>query len=223
MREWILNNTDITEKEYDSLINPETLYIEGESNPTIKDTNKIFEHPMLAIDLFTQQKPTLLTQIKYHIIKKENYYIHKHNKFIILAIILPEMQEILYSTNRKGKCFELSLNILKKYHNANIVIAMCANPNCKEYTPFLHAITLVKNESGNEYILDTTYNVIMEKETYLNLFKANIISIIPREQFKNEYPIIVELLKNKSVYLDEYLCFPEQVITAAKRLTKAKK
>lgn len=37
MREWILENTDVTEEEYDKLINPETITIEGvttESNHT---------------------------------------------------------------------------------------------------------------------------------------------------------------------------------------------
>lgn len=222
MREWILENTEVTAEEYDNLINPETLNIEGESKPVQKEPNKIFDHPMLAIDLFTQQKPTLSTKIKYRVISKKKCFIHKNIKFVILADLLEEMKEILYSTNRKRKCFLLSLDILKKYNDANIVIAMCADPNYKEYTPFLHAITLAKDEFGNEIILDTTYNIAIKKETYLKLLQANIISIISRERFKNDYPLIIELLKNDSVYLDEYLCFPDQVMTAVKKLTKTK-
>lgn len=222
MREWVLENTDVTAEEYDSLINPETLHIEGESKPCQKETNKIFDHPILAIDLFTQQKPTLFTKIKYRIIDRKQYFIHKNIKFAILADLLEEMKEILYSTNRKGKCFKLSLDILKKCENANIVTLMCTNPNYKEPTPFLHAAILIKEETGNEFILDTTFNIIMKKETYLNLLQAKIISIISREKFQNDSTLRIESNVYKHIYLDEYLCFPEQIMKTAKKLSKTK-
>lgn len=223
MKEWILENTTVTEKEYDSLINPNTLHIEGESKPIKKESNKIFEHPILAIDAFTKQPPTLPRKIKYRIIKKKNAFLHQKIKFIILAEILEEMKEILYSSNRKRKCFELSIEILKKYNDVNIVTLMCINPQFKEPTPFLHAVTLAKDEYGNEIIFDTTYNIAIKKETYLNLLKANIISNIPRDKFKDDYLLIIDLLKNNSIYLDEYLCFPEQVINGVKKFKKSNK
>lgn len=224
MKEWILENTDVTEEEYDKLINPNTLNVKGESKPiTNMLVNKISDHPMLAIDEFTKQPPTLYRKIKYRVIKKKKAYIHKKIKFIILAELIDDMKEILYSQNRKGKCFTLSIDIFKKYNNVNILTLMCIDPYFKEPKPFLHVVTSEKDEHGNEIIFDTTYNIAMKKETYLKLLQATIISTISKEKIKNDHPLIIELVKNDLIYLDEYFCFRDQITSAVKKLSKNNK
>lgn len=220
MKEWILENSDISEEEYDKLISSKTLHIEGESQPINIEQNKISEHPMLTIDQFTLQKPTIKSKLKYQIKTYKQGFIHKKIKFVILATILKEMEDILYSNNRKRKCFELSLEILKKYSETNIITLLCTDPNYKESILFLHAAILVKDQEGNELILDTTYNIIIKKETYLKLLNATVISIISREEFANDLTFIKDLLNKNYVYLDEYLCFKEQVMATAKKLVK---
>lgn len=222
MKEWILENTNIPEEEYDKLISSKTLHIEGESKPINTEQNKIFEHPILTIDQFTLQKPTIKSKLKYQIKTYKQGFIHKKIKFVILATILKEMEDILYSNNRKRKCFELSLEILKNYSGTYIVTLLCIDPQFKEPIPFLHAVTLTKDNEGNELIFDTTYNVIMKKETYLKILNATIISIISREEFSKDITLIKDFLKKGYIYLDEYLCFREQTISAVKKLSKTK-
>lgn len=223
MKEWILENTDVTEEEYDKLINPETITIEGVTTESNHTPNHYFEHPMLAIDLFTQNKPTTLRKLKYRVIKKKKTYIHKKIKFIILADLLKDMQEILFSINRKGKCFKLSSEILAQYGNTELLTAMCIDPFYKEPTPFLHSVIISKNNKNKEFILDATFNVAIEKETYLKLLQANIISTISREDFINIINMVSEQNLGKFIALQEYFCFPEQVTSAIKKLSKNNK
>ncbi len=75
MREWILENTDITETEYDTLINQNTVIFnkKDKSNNNDKSSN----HPIINIILFTLQKPSFNRRYKYEIQRKKD--INKKN------------------------------------------------------------------------------------------------------------------------------------------------
>ncbi len=57
MKEWIITSTEVTEEEYNNLINPSTIDIEWKIEEEIssKLLSKPSSHPMLIIDLFTQK------------------------------------------------------------------------------------------------------------------------------------------------------------------------
>lgn len=228
MREWILQNTNVTDEQYDSLINPNTVNINGEKrNNKSLTPNNPSRQPMLNIDLYTQQKPNLKRKLKYKIISKKDsskkdYYIYKKIKFYILAQIITEMEDILYSLERKGKCYNLSIKICAKYPETNIITALCIDPYYKEPTPFIHTVTLYKAKDGKEYIFDTTFNIAIEKEYYLKLLKTKIISNITREKLIEDIETIAEANLGEEIATVEYLCFPEQVMTAVKKCAKPK-
>ena len=67
MKEWILENADVTSKEYDQLINLNTVSINGQSNK--HSIEEISNHPIVNIALFTTKKPTIKRRKKFKIIK----------------------------------------------------------------------------------------------------------------------------------------------------------
>ena len=88
MKEWILENTEVTSVEYDKLINYDTVSIKGKSNK--HSIESISNHPIINIALFTTKKPSIKRRKKFKIIKqkdinKNNYYTYQRIKFYILA------------------------------------------------------------------------------------------------------------------------------------------
>ena len=57
MKEWILENTTVTEEIYDSLINPNTVNKGREIGDNVKIN---YQHPFLTIGTFTLKKPSKL-------------------------------------------------------------------------------------------------------------------------------------------------------------------
>lgn len=227
MKEWILENTEVTEEKYVHLINPNTLDLEDNNSENTNSQlennstkNKLFEHPILVINNFTYKQNYFLKKSKYKVTKTKDFYIYKEIKFRILSDLLKDMKKTLLSTKRKGKCFELSIDILMKHFNTNIITAMCINPLYKEPLPFLHGIILSKDTNGKEIILDTTFNTIIDKEVYLKLLQANIISCISRDEFIDDTTLIRKAKIDKYISLVEYLCFRDQIIKTTKRLLK---
>lgn len=85
MKEWILENTTVTEEKYDSLINPTTvkmLEFEGKED---KKTYELSNHPIVRIDNFTHKKPTITRCFVYGIKKRGKYYLYKDIKFRVFS------------------------------------------------------------------------------------------------------------------------------------------
>ena len=111
-------------------------------------------------------------------------------------------------------------SVVNQKYNSKVVIAMCDNPWTKETDKFLHCFVTYQGKDGIEIVFDATLNIIMEKELYLKLFKANIISEIEREKMISD---IEYIQANKiSVTVSEYLCFPEEIVQGVKRYVKNK-
>jgi len=227
MKEWILNNTTVIEEKYDTLINGDTIK-NVDDNQGIREKSidvtkltprKLGEHPLLMIDEFTVKKANLLRKYLYCIKGKNGKYSYKDIKFLVLADKLKDMKDILYSYDRKGKCVDLSSLICMKYTDTNIVTAMCVDPYFKEDFYFLHTfVTFVRN--GKEYVIDATWNMVMKKELYLELFKAEIISNISREDYYNILISIRDLELGEFITLAEYLCFPKEVTDGVKKFSR---
>ncbi len=234
MKEWILKNTIITEEQYDSLINANTINMIEESitendkkneeltNEKTETLRKVFDHPLCTIDAFTLEKPTLLRKITYGVKGKNNEYTCKNIKFSILAEQLKDKQDILYSEDRKGICGDLSSYICAITPNTSIVTAMCIDPAYNDQHQFLHSFVIIKREDKKEYVLDSTFNIIIEKEEYLKLLEAKVISNISRKKYYNDLSCLEKLNLGNSISLAEYLCFPDQVIDGVKKLTRTR-
>ena len=222
MKEWILNNTSVTEEQYDALINGDTINMVDD--PGVKagvvdqlklTPRKLGEHPLLMIDEFTLRKSNFLRKYLYDIKGKNGKYSYKGIKFLVLANMFKDMDDILYSKNRKGKCVDLSSLICMKYVDTKIVTAMCVAPDYKEDFYFLHTfVVFVKN--GREYVIDATCNIVMAKDIYLDLFKARIISNISRDEYYNICEDIECFDLGQDITLAECFCFPKEVTLGIK-------
>ena len=225
MREWILENTTVTPKEYDSLINPETIYIEGKSTSKEHlEAKKNFENPLIAIDYFTFGKPNIQRMIKYRVKRIKNYYYHQNIKFYILSELIKNMQENLYSIDRIQGCFELSFDICQRINNSRIVTALCINPFFKKEDIVLHSFVVVTNDDGTEYACDGTLNCSIKKETYLKLLNVTtIISEISREDMIEAFEFLKENDITKYLIFPEFYCFKDKIIQGVKKRSKTQK
>ena len=223
MKEWILENTTVTEERYDSLINSDTV----NKGREIEDNVKInYQHPFLTIGTFTLKKPSKLRCVFYNIKKEGKYYLHKDLKFRVLAETIFDKKEPykkeFYSKKRVGTCFMKSLDLAYNLKDNNIVTAMCDEPFIIPTEPFLHAFVCGIGKDGKEYVLDGTLNIIIEKDIYVKLYNARIISEIDGQKAKKD----IELLKSKdlghSILVHEYLCFPEEVMEGVKKYIKTR-
>lgn len=219
MKEWILENTEITEEEYDKIINPNTVYIK-DLTPISTDINK--KHPFYNILTFTEKKANFFRNKIYKIkqIKSNshNHYIHQNIEFYILGEHIKYLTYLMYSKDRYGKCFYINSKICLLTNNSYLTTALCTSPfyNDKQ---FIHSFVTIQY-NNKEYILDGIYNIIIEKEIYFNIFNPKIISNIPREQLKSDLENIIEFEKVSQIYRGEYLCFPTQIMQSIKKRTK---
>lgn len=228
MKEWILENTVVTEEKYDILINPNMLNMKNSNIEKEEVKYKLFcNHPIIVINNFTYKKPSKLRCILYGIKKDKKYFIHKNVKFRILAETIVsdkknKFYEELYSKQRMGTCFLKSENMCFNLKNSQIVTAICINPATKSLKKFLHCFVLTLGKDGKEYVLDGTLNVVIDKETYLNLFNAKIISKIEREKMIKDEEFIKSKNLDELMSFAEYLCFPDEVMEGVKKYIKTK-
>lgn len=222
MKEWIIDNTTVTEERYDRLINKDTV---NKSRELEKGVKINFEHPLYPINNFTLKKPSKLRCKFYNIKKDGKYYIHKDLKFRVLAEIFDKKdpyRKELYTTKRIGTCFAKSLDIGFNFEDSNIVIAMCDEPFIIPTESFLHAFVCGIGKDGKEYVLDGTLNVIIEKDIYIKLYNARIITKIDGQKVKKDVDLIKSSNLGRSVLVHEYLCFPEEVMEGAKKYIKTR-
>lgn len=226
MREWILENTNVTEQEYDNLLNINTVSIKGKHQENhIADLSN---HPIVNIALFTSRKTSLIRRKKYKIIKKKdinkkNLYIYKQIKFYILSEFLENFEDELLTLTRHNQCFHLNFNICTKINiKSYLITALCQSPYDKNNNEYIHTFILIINNDNQEYIIDGTVNIITRKDTYFNIFKPQIISCIEKEQLKEDYKFIKPLEQAGLIYKAEYYCFKDKVIKGIKKYNKRK-
>ena len=226
MKEWILENTVVTEERYDSLINPNTVkMLEFE-----RKEDKLYElsnHPIVNIDNFTHKKPTITRCMIYGIKKRKKYYIYKDIEFRVFSELLtiknnPFIEE-LYSDNRIGTCFDKSIQICLSNDNSKILTAMCIDPFLQNHKKFIHSFVCVKGKDGKEYIVDGTINTVIEKEKYMKIYNAQIITEIDKNKFESFMDFIIENGEfGNYISIVEYLCFPDEVIEGIEKHIKTR-
>lgn len=228
MKEWILENTAITEENYNNLINPNMLNLKNSDLDQKEVKYKLFcNHPIITINNFTYGKPTKLRCVLYGIKKDNKYFIYKNVKFRVLAETIIEdpkdsFYKELYDKHRLGSCFLKSSDICFNMEDSKIITAICENPSTKSEKKFLHCFVSTNGKDGSEYILDGTLNVVIDRETYLNLFNAKIISEIEREKMIEDVGVIKDNNLAESISFAEYLCFPDEVMEGVKKYIKSR-
>lgn len=230
MNEWLKQNTTIDEKEYDSIINSDTINIKGsleKNDGEMVDT--IFDHPMISIKGFAFKKPNIFSKWFFEVKGNRKIYIHNNIKFRILAeyikninsefIDIKALTKFLYSKDKLGQCFQLSVHLSLLFDNSKVILAMCQNYVFKQKIEFLHAFVVFEKE-GIEYVVDGAFNILMEKNTYFDLMKPNIINEIPgKRAFKEAYYIHNSAVSEQVMYVD-YLCYPNEILQGVKNYTK---
>lgn len=226
MKEWILENTSIKEEQYDSIINLNTVIINGKTNNLPNE--KIIDHPIINICMFSYEYPTLFRRMKYKVkrikdINKKHYYVYKNIKFYILGEFFPIIADEVFSSRRLKQCFYINSKIcLLPKINTFLITALCTHPFKIPKKKYIHTFVLLKTEDGKKYILDGTSNTIMDKDTYFSIFNPKIISCIPKEKLKADLELLKPYEKDKSIYRPEYLCFPKETLKAVKKLQRKK-
>jgi len=230
MNEWLKQNTTIDEKEHDSIINPDTHNVKGVSKK--KDTKMAattFDHPMLSIKGFTFKKPNIFSRLFFKVQNAKNFYIHKDIKFRILAeyikdinsefIDIRALTKYLYSKDKLGRCFQLSISISILFDNSKIVLAICQDYLFKDPVDFLHAFVIIEKD-GIEYVVDGAFNIIMEKNTYFELMKPTIINEISGKKAFKETLFIHNTAVSGQIEYADYLCYPDEVLQGVKNYIK---
>ena len=225
MKEWVLNNTSVTEEEYDNLISPNTLKLKNTNLEEIYadyKLKKLSENPLGVINLFTLKKPNKFRCIVYRVKKEKNYFIYKDIKFSVLALNVEDenYKKELYNERRVGTCFQKSFDFCKSIDNSKIILAMCINPFFTPEKKFLHAFVEILGKDGKQYILDGTLNICMEKELYLKLLNAKIISEMSRNEFFEYVNFIEENNLGSLITVPEFLTFPNQINEGVKKYIK---
>lgn len=226
MKEWILNNTNILEEDYDRIFNPRTVIMNGHAEENESDS--LSNHPIVNIATFTFDYPTYFRRKKFKIkrlkdINKKNLYLYENIKFYILGEQFPLFANETYSSQRLKKCFYINSEIcLSLKSNTYLITAMCSNPFRKSRNQYIHTFVLLKSNDGNDYIIDGTTNTIMNKKTYFDIFKPKIISCISKEKLQEDLKLLKPFEEQELIYRPEYLCFSKKTIRAVKKLNRKK-
>lgn len=221
MKEWILQHTEVTEEQYDTLINPITVTFKGISKDITKEP--LTDHPIININYFTFEPPTEERIKEFNIQKEKDYYLYQNIKFKFLAELLPSLNLDLYSQTRLGTCFNISIKICFMRPKSRIVTALCTDIYHQSHETFLHTFVIITSLDDNqEYVLDGTMNTIIKKQEYFDLFQAQIISDIPKNEFLRTSNLFSRLHINDEITLIEYLCFPKATTKAAKKIARIK-
>lgn len=222
MKQWILENTSITEELYDLLINPVTVEMKDVSEPVTKQP--LTNHPIINIDIFTIEPPTETRLKEFGIQKDKDYYTYQNIRFLVLAEVLTPLKSLLYGVKRFGRCFTISVKIALITPNSKLVTAMCTDIFHINHERYLHTFVILQDpETQEEYVLDGTMNTIMKKDEYLKLFDAQIISEIDKQEFIKTAILFSKLNIQDEISLLEYLCFPKETKIAAKKLYRKRK
>lgn len=227
MKEWILENTTVTEEKYDSLINKDTVIIDGIEIKEDKNIYELSNNPIINVYNFTQKKPTITRRMIYGIRKSKKYYIYKDIKFRVFAELMKtrkgDFYKSLYSEKRLGTCFDKGMTICLSNKNSKIVTAMCIDPFRVPSKKFIHCFVIKIGKDGKEYVIDGTINAVIEKQKYIDIYNAEIITEIEEPKL---FKFLDLMSENKelgfNIDIDEYLCFPEEVMEGVKKYIKTR-
>lgn len=195
MKEWFLENTNITEQEYENALK----FKEAQEIADASKNN--LGRIMLIIESFTLN-PKFNKFLSTFLVRrlKNGSFSYKGIPFRFFHDIYED--PTLFTPDRYGKCVQMSWD-LARMSNFDVVTA-----NCIDF----------KNEDGEEFVYDYTRNLIMEKKFYYKLLSVQEIKVIPSDKFQryaNELEVLVRE-KHLDFTLFEFFCFPDEAIEAAR-------
>lgn len=214
MKEWIMENTSVSESAYDYA----TRYLYP---PVDLDLNRVSNAPkhkaLYNIENFTLD-PGLRRALKYKVKTKakKGDYTHQNYHFKLLSDIYSD--PLLFSLDRYGKCAIISTKIACET-SCDIVTGICTDFRGDK---FVHTFLVYQNQSGIFYVFDYTKNLVMEKDDYYDLCEVEELKYIPNELFREYYHNLSEHRDyfGLNVTLFEFLCFPEDVTESVLKLTR---
>ena len=100
---------------------------------------------------------------------------------------------------------------------------MCEDPFRNPSKKFLHCFVLNIGKDGKEYVIDGTINAVIEKQQYMDIYKADMITELSQPEFCEYIDFMSEngyLCSEISIV--EYLCFPNEITEGVKKYIKTK-
>ena len=191
---------------------------------SIRDFDKKFE--ILKYRILNEYKNVKINIVDGQLdIKTNNYEIHarKLNSFI------PSINELfdgidIESLNRVGKCHEESFLISKNIDYPNKLVTSYVYGST-ELSKLLHTFVEI-DISGNEFVLDPTINIIMNKDGFYkmnHIGQKDIISIIDNENLKEDMNKYSKLFKNLDINYRDYEVFRDEIINEFNEKNRGKK
>lgn len=204
MKEWILENTSVTNEQYNRYINSKYKEYPNIDFNTVSTIPK--KRTLLDIQLFSLN-PSFLNVLKFGIKKKGNSYFKNGIKFQLLSDFYKDKD--LFTSNRYGKCALESIKIAL-LTKANIVTAICTD---FREVKILHTFLIGYLDSYQKpMVWDYTMNLVMNVEDYYNLCDVEVIKFIKNEDFRTFLENVkIGLQHGADINLDEFLIFPEEV------------
>lgn len=207
MKEWILENTTVTEERYDELINSDE-----KGQEMSKNIKKLI---LMAIDKYTLNAPTPENMEQWGIETSGNAYIFEGIKFQLFSRVLQDHK--LYSKERYHQCH------LASFYLAQVLELSVVTAKCIGYSDnsFLHSFVL---DEQRGLVYDYCLNVIMSKSNYYDLFDVNEIVKIEYADLIDYYKILEKTsMANENIDYKEVVTFPTEIKEALLRLERTKK
>lgn len=223
MKDWILENTVVTQQQYDYFLDR---VISHQSNDGLKRKKwrNVKNHPMIKIQSFTVYNPKLITSLS---IKRtaNNMYGYKGLEFLLITdyaeqnnIELPEKlkNDLLDSRLRAGKCDYLSIELMSFFKNSRVLIIRIDDCYIED-EPVTHVVVEIQTDKGS-YILDATKNLFMETKQYFNMMgRVEVLNVVSSEKAKKDIDELISLGLGSELLGAEYFAFDEEIMNAVNR------
>lgn len=181
-------------------------------NEYTKEPSTIEEQQL--IDKLKKLKDTVIdVRIKEEKNKKQIIILTKTGtlKFIKFSSLTPRIKEelpILTTSNRAGKCFELSYEINRRLGIPHTIVTGFIH-GYSDMSRYLHT-WLELNYNGETYVIDGTLNAMITKEEYYKLKHIKIINRIQDDTFQSD--LENNLDKLKGLPLEIYFVYRDEII-----------
>ena len=151
--------------------------------------HKNFITRILIISLLARKNINEINRIKYDKENNNYQYISDSGERITFDLITKHMigedksiKKELSTSNRTKKCHLRAVEVCRSFKNSIVhtgIISLGKNHH-------LHSVIEFQNKYGDDIILDWTRNLWIDKETYIKLFKFNILSSIQSKDIFND-------------------------------------
>lgn len=119
------------------------------------------------------------------------------------------IKKVLLSPVRFKKCHLMSFGLIECFQRASKIITGIAIRHGRKY---LHSIIEIESK-GKKYIIDSTMNILMEKEQYIKLLNFEEIETIINTELKEDIKNgTIDILNKIRISIKAYLTFRKEII-----------